>query len=90
MNQQSQLPFYMGRLRDCQQAEKDLCFFLARLKNDHVLQQKISMANSEDHVVAIALAEGFVLDKEKFWLFESNDFKRHVERRGFYTKKQIS
>ena len=45
------------------------------------------MANNEDHVVAIALAEGFVLDKEKFWLFESNDFKRHVERRGFYIKK---
>ena len=76
----------MARFQHCQQSEQDLCSFLSRLKDDATLRQKISKANNEDHVVAIALAEGFVLDKEKFWLYESKDFKRCVERRGFYSK----
>ncbi|QNI59781.1 nif11-like leader peptide domain protein [Synechococcus sp. BIOS-U3-1] len=76
----------MGRFKQCQQSEQDLCSFLSRLKEDQSLQQKVSTANNEDHVIAIALAEGFVLDKEKFWLYESKDFKRYVERRGFYSK----
>jgi len=80
------VPFYMGRFKQCQQSEQDLCSFLSRLKEDQSLQQKVSTANNEDHVIAIALAEGFVLDKEKFWLYESKDFKRYVERRGFYSK----
>ena len=80
------VPFYMGRFQQCQQSEQDLCSFLSKLKDDSILQQKISQANNEDHVVAIALAEGFVLDKEKFWLYESKGFKRCVERRGFYSK----
>ena len=79
-------PFYMARFQQCQQSEQDLCSFLSRLKDDTTLRQKISKANNEDHVVAIALAEGFVLDTEKFWLYESKDFKRCVERRGFYSK----
>ena len=78
--------FYMARFQQCQQSEQDLCTFLSRLKDDATLQQKISTANNEDHVVAIALAEGFVLDREKFWLYESKDFKRCIERRGFYSK----
>ncbi len=78
--------FYMARFQHCQQSEQDLCTFLSRLKDDATLRQKISKANNEDHVVAIALAEGLVLDKEKFWLYESKDFKRCVERRGFYSK----
>ena len=78
--------FYMARFQQCQQSEQDLCTFLSRLKDDATLRQKISKANNEDHVVAIALAEGLVLDKEKFWLYESKDFKRCVERRGFYSK----
>ena len=78
--------FYMPRFQQCQQSEQDLSTFLSRLKDDATLQQKISTANNEDHVVAIALAEGFVLDKEKFWLYESKCFKRCVERRGFYSK----
>ena len=86
MNSCETMPFYMGRFQQCQQSEKDLCSFLSRLKDDVTLRQKISKANNEDHVVAIALAEGFVLDKEKFWLHESQDFKRYVERRGFYSK----
>tara|TARA_B100000073_G_scaffold20138_1_gene16005 strand:+ start:2205 stop:2438 length:234 start_codon:yes stop_codon:yes gene_type:complete len=76
----------MGRFQQYQQSEQDLCSFLSRLKVDATLQQKIRKANNEDHVVAIALAEGYVLDKEKFWLYESKDFKRCVERRGFYSK----
>ena len=79
-------PFYMARFQQSQQSEQDLCSFLSRLKDDATLRQKISKANNEDHVVAIALAEGFVLDTEKFWLYESKDFKRCVERRGFYSK----
>ena len=79
-------PFYMARFQQSQQSEQDLCSFLSRLKDDATLRQKISKANNEDHVVAIALAEGLVLDKEKFWLYESKDFKRCVERRGFYSK----
>ena len=63
------------------------CSFLARLKHDEALQHQISQANNEDHVVEIALSKGFVLDKEKFWLYESKDFKRCVERRGFYSKQ---
>ena len=86
MKSHDPVPFYMGRFKQCQQSEQDLCSFLSRLKGDKVLQQKISTANNEDHVVAIAYAEGFVLDKEKFWLYESKDFKRYVERRGFYSK----
>ena len=78
--------FYMARFQQCQQSEQDLSTFLSRLKDDATLRQKISKANNEDHVVAIALAEGFVLDTEKFWLYESKDFKRCVERRGFYSK----
>ena len=80
------VPFYMGRFQQCQQSEQDLCSFLSKLKDDTTLQQKISKANNEDHVVMIALTEGFVLDKEKFWLYETKDFKRCVERRGFYSK----
>ena len=76
----------MARFQQSQQSEQDLCSFLSRLKDDATLRQKISKANNEDHVVAIALAEGLVLDKEKFWLYESKDFKRCVERRGFYSK----
>ena len=79
--------FYMGRFKQCQQSEQDLCAFLSRLKGDKVLPQKISPANNDAPVVAIAYAEGFVLDKEKFWLYESKDFKRCVERRGFYAKR---
>ena len=86
MNTHEAVPFYMGRFQQCQQSEQDLCSFLSRLKDDATLRQKISKANNEDHVVAIALAEGFVLDKEKFWLYESKCFKRCVERRGFYSK----
>ena len=88
MNYHDPVPFYMGRLEKCHQSEQDLCSFLSRLKEDVALQQQISQANNEDHVVAIALSEGFVLDKEKFWLYESKDFKRCVERRGFYSKQQ--
>ncbi len=87
MNYHEPVPFYMGRLEKCQQSEQDLCAFLSRLKQDQFLQQQISQANNEDHVVAIALSEGFVLDKEKFWLYESKDYKRCVERRGFYSKQ---
>ena len=76
----------MARFQQCQQSEQDLSSFLSMLKDDAILRQKISKANNEDHVVAIALAEGLVLDKEKFWLYESKDFKRCVERRGFYSK----
>mgnify|MGYP001401896873 FL=1 len=86
MNSGKTAPFYMARFQQCQQSEQDLCSFLSRLKDDATLQQKISTANNEDHVVAIALAEGFVLDREKFWLYESKDFKRCIERRGFYSK----
>ena len=86
MNSKDSAPFYMGRFQKCQKTEQDLCSFLSRLKKDVILQQKVSKANNEDHVVAIALAEGFVLDKEKFWLYEAKDFKRRVERRGFYLK----
>ena len=87
MNSRETMPFYMGRFQQCRQSEQDLCAFLSRLKDDATLQQKIAQANNEDHVVAIALAEGFVLDKEKFWLYESKRFKRCVERRGFYSKQ---
>ncbi|WP_186538720.1 Nif11-like leader peptide family natural product precursor [Synechococcus sp. BIOS-E4-1] len=87
MNHHDPVPFYMGRLKKCQQSEQDLCAFLSRLKQDDALQHQISKANNEDHVVAIALSEGFVLDKEKFWLYESKYFKRRVERRGFYSKQ---
>ena len=87
MNHYDPVPFYMGRLKKCQQSEQDLCSFLARLKHDEGLQHQISQANNEDHVVEIALSKGFVLDKEKFWLYESKDFKRCVERRGFYSKQ---
>ena len=66
--------------------EQDLCSFLARLKEDVALQEKVSRANNEDHVMEIAFAEGFVLDKEKFWLYEAKDFKRRDERRAFYSK----
>ena len=78
MNSREPMPFYMGRFQQCQQSEQDLCSFLSRLKDDATLRQKISKANNEDHVVAIALAEGFVLDKEKFWLYESKDFKNCI------------
>ena len=86
MNSQAPAPFYMDRFQKCQKSEQDLCSFLSRLKEDKILQQKVCKANNEDHVLAIALAEGLVLDKEKFWLYEAKDFKRRVERRGFYSK----
>ena len=86
MNSNDSVPFYMGRFQKCQKIEQDLCSFLARLKEDVALQQKVSRANNEDHVMEIAFAEGFVLDKEKFWLYEAKNFKRCVERRGFYSR----
>lgn len=87
MTNQFPVPFYMGRIRKRQQCEQDLSSFLSRVRDDMTLQQKISKANNEDHVIEIALAEGFVLDKETFWLYETRDFKRCVERRGFYAKR---
>ena len=86
MHQQYPVPLYVGRFRQCEQFEQDLTAFLARLKKDGILKHKINKANNEDHVVQIAKDEGFSLDKESFWLYESKDFKRHVARRGFYAK----
>ena len=86
MHQQYPVPLYVGRFRQCEQFEQDLTAFLARLKKDGILKHKINKANNEDHVVQIAKDEGFSLDKQSFWLYESKDFKRHVARRGFYAK----
>ena len=64
---------------------KQAMAFLEKVKNDHLLRDKIRIANNDSDVVEIAKQSGFTLSTDEIWLYEDRTFKRKVGIRGWYT-----
>jgi len=64
---------------------KQAMAFLEKVSNDHILRDKIGIANNDSDVVEIAKQSGFSFTTDEIWLYEDRTFKRKVGIRGWYT-----